>query len=205
MVTKKKKTKQLSFDLTDLLEHEPCAEGLSVALQFLKKHRCIKASPGFWRVANRLARRECMPNGDDPMDELIKRAPGVKIIVRPKIFAKKIMEDHNFREYVFFLAEKNLSTVTKSLYKSFEKKLLKSSENRRKQEIQLKELQLKHIRERLALHQKNLEEIKQSKVEPMSISQFNLNDAMFQRDENYSTLTKKDRQMIAEELARALV
>lgn len=232
-------SKEISFTLDRLMATKPCSEGLVDALRFLRSKRSVVASRKFWSLIDRLDREISEYRGlSDEMQteknirrEIHKIASSVKIIVKPKVFAERLLDGDEFFDYVIKL----LSPTALKKYKrraydlvrdSLSKKTIDESIKEQRESIEeskknithfKSELQkaltnLTHSRSLLRYEKKQLIELQRRKSsgekvgEYLSFAEFDPKIMIEFGDSTfgYPSLPKKKLLLIAEEMARTI-
>lgn len=103
---KTSKKSEISFTLQRLMNEHPCSDGLIEALRYLRENRSVSAPRKLWRLIDKLEALNDWSNDDYEDDErsvrreIRKIADDVKIIVKPHVFAERLVEGGEFYEYV---------------------------------------------------------------------------------------------------------
>lgn len=95
-------SKRTEIYFNDVLDTKMCLEGVLKAVSFFKKHKLIVgATPKFWAIIN-----EMTYSGGNFIQStamLKKHAKHVRLIIKPHLLSKKILDDPDFAEYAFIM------------------------------------------------------------------------------------------------------
>lgn len=222
------------------MNEHPCSDGLSEALRFLRSNRSVQAPRKLWSLLDKLDGtadnydrygdyRNSEQSEKDVRREIRKIADDVKIIVKPKVFAERLVQGDEFLEYVEKLLKSRAMThFKKKAYERVKESLIVSNEideqiedvesrvesgkrSIQQYEQQLREIQqnIRRARSHLRLDEREVMNLKSKKESGEDTNEYlPLNEfdpiSLIQDSWNEHDLDEEKRLIIAEEMARAL-